>query len=554
MGKHFYRLLILVCCLLFTLNSFAFTNYVWRSSATPAVPYDTWETAAHNIQDAVNYAIEGNVVLVTGGVYTLSDNIMLATNNIILKSMNGAENTVIDGNFVDNCIYLRGNSVIDGFLIRNGISPGSGGGILVQGYGTVLNCILTNNVSQDTTYGGGAIYAYSALISNCYFKGNEAVMGGGTFLKYNNVIKDCVFEDNRAVNGGAVFCNNDSTVSDCIIRNNSSGYGGGGYIHKGNAIFENSTIIGNSSDNDGGGIFVFSATGDAIVTLKNVNVISNLAKSTSATTAVGGGGIGSFSGSEINITNCLFDSNVSSNYGGAISVYASRLNIGSDFTTFPPLTQPPNRFFNNYAPNDRQGGAILISGGSFASVKDATFTNNFAGGFGGASYVYNGSTCDFVNVIIAHNSSAKSGDGVRVAANSVLRMLNCTVADNKEDGVMVAASSDLSMTNCIVWGHSLTEVSDGEDVQYSDIEGGYTNGIGNINAAPAFLPDSYELSGLSPCINTGINVGVEFDCIGELRPLLGGYDLGAYEVVPEGGSVLLFGIFILFFEKIKLKL
>ena len=547
-----WHLSILSLLLLFCTNLFAFTNYVWTGSGTPAAPYDSWSTASHNIQDAVYNAVEGNVVLVTNGVYTLPDDIMIATNNIVLKSINGAAETIIDGNFVDNCIYLRGNSVIDGFFIRNGVTAGSGGGIFVQGYGTVLNCIFTNNSSANTTYGGGAIYANSSLISNCYFKGNDAVLGGGVYLKYNNVVKNCIFEENYAVNGGAIFCIKDSAISDCIIRNNSAGYGGGGFISEGSAIFERSLIIENKADNDGGGFFVFDALADAILTLKNVNVISNLSKRAIESGSIGGGGIGSFTGSEINLINCLFDSNVSSNFGGAIGVNATRLTITSDFTTFPSLTSPPNRFINNMAPNERQGGAILISGGSIVSVKDAIFTNNFAGGFGGAVYIYDSSTCDFVNVIVAKNSSTDSGDGIRIAQDSFLRMLHCTVVDNEEEGVTTTSSS-ISMTNCIVYGHSLTEVSSGENVQYCNIEGGYSNGVGNIDTNPDFLFNSYELSENSSCISTGINISVEYDCINSARPASPTQpDLGAYEFVPEPTIFWIFNFgFWILIRKIK---
>ncbi len=88
-------LLFIVSCFLLPAPSFAFTNYVWQGSAMPTPPYNTWATAAHNIQDAANAAIEGNVVLVTNGVYTPTSQILIATNNIVLKSLNGAENTVV---------------------------------------------------------------------------------------------------------------------------------------------------------------------------------------------------------------------------------------------------------------------------------------------------------------------------------------------------------------------------------------------------------------------------------------------------------------------------
>ncbi|RLD08307.1 MAG: hypothetical protein DRI44_09950 [Chlamydiae bacterium] len=547
------KILKLLFCLLFAVNSFAFTNYVWQGSASPAAPYDSWATAAHTIQPAIDYAVEGNVVLVTNGVYTLSDNIMLATNNVVLKSVNGAENSVIDGNFINNCIYLRGQSTVDSFLIRNGISSGSGGGILIFGNGTVLNCIFTNNVAQDVTYGGGAIYSFSGFISNCTVKANTAIKGGGLLLRGNSVVKDCVLEGNNADNGGAIYCNNSGEISNCIIKNNTADNGAGGYIIAGEAIFEENEIIGNIAVKDGGAFYVFNS--GAKLVLKNVNVISNLAESTSAVANLGGGGVAVVLNAELNLINCLFDSNASSNFGGAISIYASQLSIDSDFSTFPALTQPPNRFFNNSAPNDRQGGAILITAESGASIKNAIFTNNYAGGFGGAVYVYDASTCDFVNIVVAHNNSMDSGDGIRAVQDSALRMAYCTVVDNDKYGV-TTVGSDLTMTNCIVWAHGTTEVSSGENVQYSDIQGGYATGTNNIAFDPLFVDSAnlnYQLTLGSPCKNTALDIGIMSDCIGETRPQLGGYDMGAYEFVPEPFYLSFIIYYVIFISRRKYK-
>ena len=145
---------------------FAGTNYVWTGSAAPMAPYSSWGTAAHSIQDAVDAAVEGTVVLVTNGVYTLSSQIYVVTNNIVVKSVNGAGKTIIDGNFFTRCIYVRGDSTIDGFLVRNG-NPfvGSGGGIYIFNIGEVLNCMFTNNVTPED---GGAVCAVNTLITNCY--------------------------------------------------------------------------------------------------------------------------------------------------------------------------------------------------------------------------------------------------------------------------------------------------------------------------------------------------------------------------------------------------
>ncbi len=178
---------ILLVTFLVSQNSFAFTNYVSAAgSETP--PYDSWATAAKSIQLAVDYAVDGNVVLVTNDTYTVSSHILINTNNIILKSVNGAENTVINGNSTAHCIYLRGDSVIDGFSILNGRFS-NGGGIYVFGSGTVLNCIFTNNVAGIN---GGAINARKALVSNCYFFANEAIDGGGKeCVRFSSVNDQC---------------------------------------------------------------------------------------------------------------------------------------------------------------------------------------------------------------------------------------------------------------------------------------------------------------------------------------------------------------------------
>ena len=47
----------------------AATHYVWQGSTNPVPPYTNWATASPEIQAAVNESADGDLVLVTNGVY-----------------------------------------------------------------------------------------------------------------------------------------------------------------------------------------------------------------------------------------------------------------------------------------------------------------------------------------------------------------------------------------------------------------------------------------------------------------------------------------------------
>jgi hypothetical protein len=225
------------------------TLHVWQGSTNPVPPYSNWETAAMNIQDAVDAALPGEAVLVTNGVYAGG---VAAAKPVMLLSVNGPEPTVIDGGGSVRCVSLVNGASLSGFTLTDGIADSGGGVWCESSTAIVSNCVLAAN----SAYSGGG--AYGGTLYHCTLTRNSATCGGGAFESFLN---NCTLTGNSAwgywdwwwwpwpvyvpgqgggASGGAFY--------NCILNNNGSDDGGGSY----NAILHNCTLTGNSADWGGG--------------------------------------------------------------------------------------------------------------------------------------------------------------------------------------------------------------------------------------------------------------------------------------------------------------
>jgi len=452
----------------------------------------------------VNYATNGETVLVTNGTYHLTNQITV-TQSITLCSVNGYSNTMVVGNGANRCFYIScqsGRPTIDGFTITNGYAnsndfSGKGGGIFIS-TGNVYNCLITGNTVE---------------------RGTNA--------------------DWYTTGGGGVYLDSMCTVLTCIVRGNYSGYAGGGMVlgrYDGRNFISNCVIESNICDYIGGGIF-----GDG--TLLNSTIVNNISKSEA----------GGIYGPRIWITNCVIAGNSATNGpgGGAELFYYS--------------TIADSVISNNSAggtSGGRGGGVYFYPTAPSPQIINSVIVNNSARLYGGGVYF---NQCGILKQCLIKNNSisATGGSGCDGAGIYLRNVKNysgycesCTIVSNmtphRGGGIAVeGTNNNYSVSNCVVWGNIGTVA--GNDVfdesgtnnspSFRFTCANYTNfpaGEGNITNDPQFVNFSggnFHLKAASPCMNAGSNQdwmtnAVDFD--GRQRIRYGIVDLGCYETIYEG--------------------
>jgi len=247
-------------------NSPRIVAVVLHVNTTSRVPQE-YQT----IQDAIDSAVDGDIVIVADGIYTGDGNrdIDFRGKAITLMSENGPEHCIIDclANILEphRAFHFRNfegsDSVLDGFTITGGNVKGEsysfyhgyGGAIYCRQFcsPTIKNCMLKANSAKyggaiccdsaspkimncvfadnSADWNGGAIYFswYSnPTLTNCLFMGNSAWRSGGGIANFNrNIVNltNCTFVANSAIYGNALSCDtsqgvrNELYVTNCII-------------------------------------------------------------------------------------------------------------------------------------------------------------------------------------------------------------------------------------------------------------------------------------------------------------------------------------------------
>ena len=272
----------------FALSADAFDRYVSLDGTNDAGNgYNTWAGAATQIQWAVSAAGAGETVWVSNGIYYLTNQI--AIGNVKLRSWpdgsSRRDTTIVNGNYpayTNRCFLLNNAAALaEGFTITNSCSSGIAQGSAVTiTAGTLRNCLVTGNITTDTThsagvylsgassvatncrveinigyqYGAGVYLTSSARLLNCRVFSNRTTSatfgrGAGVHMDSGSLVDGCHITGNMSTNGtttfgGGIFSDG-GTIRNCLIARNSA-YSGAVYF-RGVTAMENCTVVSNYS-------------------------------------------------------------------------------------------------------------------------------------------------------------------------------------------------------------------------------------------------------------------------------------------------------------------
>jgi hypothetical protein len=210
------------------------------------------------IQAAIDAASDGDTIIVSDGIYYITDEIRFWGRQVTLKSENGPKNCVI--NVAANergAFYFSGETrqcIVDGFTITQAHNRP---GIAIPGDSSpcIINCIIVDNHQSVGQVGGGLKITTSGspLIQNCLIMQNSAGQaGGGIYISGTGspTIENCIIAGNTATSydGGGVYCVTASPkITNCTVIGNYAGrWGAGIYISSVLADIANCIIWGNT--------------------------------------------------------------------------------------------------------------------------------------------------------------------------------------------------------------------------------------------------------------------------------------------------------------------
>ena len=535
-------------------------------SSLGGVIYNEGNISIDNSTFTNNTGGSGGVIYTDGGFVSISNSTFSSNSGLrggVLYAKDGATITSQSNTFENNTTVNGGS-----------------GGVFYFSFGVDLSetgSTYTSNVSDGS---GGVLYANhnvgaflpnQILIVDAIFESNEAGTGsfttgsGGVLYVYNRstvTISGSHFEDNAATNGGALWvvgADDVVTITDSNFTDNIADESGaigvraglGGASSMTELDISQTSFTGNEANASyGGAIALGSLTISQSfggVAIAQSIFDSNVAASSS--NAHGGAlFINTDDGSDVLVTDSIFQDNTAHSSGGAIYVTGAQ-----DVDLFR------NRFLDNAAESpasyDRYGGAVSINYVDAIDVNNSIFCGNYVNKFstktsyGGALYVNTVTEMNLSNTIVQDNESEENGGGLASFAVGDLLLVNNSFVGNTSlqgDGLWLDSSSTDLINNIFSdsSGSSAVYAADVEsasgNISYndwysntSDRSGSFTFSVssnGNITSDPSFLVYSSD----GDCSNDVL-------VLGSMSSLIDAGDPGRFDIDGTRSDIGAFG-------------
>lgn len=308
-------------------------HYVSHSGSNTH-PYDTWATAANNLQDVLALVEDGDQIWVATGTYHPDEGIGLTPGDVSLSFAIPA-----------------GIEIYGGFPADGG--DGTFSARVLSVYPTYLSgdLGLPDDRTDNSNHVVTAIGADDAILDGLYIMDGTADtsatepdnLGGGLLILANTnpiQIRNCSFVNNTAQGGGAVMIDQGGSVmmKNCMLSGNMAEAAGGALIvFQGTLLMENCSVQGNHATDFSGGILIGTGTGTADVTIRNSILWGNTDNNPNDTTT---GSFVAFANYTLSISNSIAEHIDWSATGGF---------DGTDPANDPQFVEPLNP---STAPND----------------------------------------------------------------------------------------------------------------------------------------------------------------------------------------------------------
>lgn len=500
----------------------------------PALPHDSWESAATNLAILGNVAGrgtmgDGDVFLISNGIYTVGAQINPLCAGAMIQGITGDPADVVitpASSYRGRLFWLDGGgwgsrTTWEGLTFSNAFVSAGSYGSAMQNYGatnvTLRQCVFTDNVASNCAgsalvstgddlrisdcafknnksgfyynCSAAAVSCAQVIMSNCTFSGNIAggPHGGGLYIKSStatSIIDRCVFSGNTVSGksyGGAGRNLAPLLMTHCTFESNTNYTGAGGGWH----IVNPQTMLADCRFSDNwasfGGGLAFGTIGAVV---SNCLFVGNAANA--------GGGASFYYGQNNLLVDCVFSNNVA--------------NAGGGIDTYPGSGEARNCLIVSNQAN--YGGGVRIS-----SVLGTSHTNRIG------------------SCTISGNAAANTGGGIMLQKNYIgaFEVFNTVIYSNTAS---TAATHDLQNDGAPVpppYFHCCTPVA---------------LAVGNnIADAPRFADAAardYRLAPGSPCINSGTNLtwmSGAADLDGRPRIRYGTVDIGCYEQIHRGTAI-----------------